>query len=73
MHHQESVCYYIENATESLNKAYLLPFKDHLVQSLQTLKYLQNNRKPSQKEIEKHSITLPPSKCTSFGTQSSIR
>jgi hypothetical protein len=64
-HQQESVCYYIENAMESLGKSYLLPFKEHLLQSLQTLKYLQNNRKPSQKEIEKQSITLPPSKCTS--------
>lgn len=48
---------------ESVEKNYLLPFKEHLIQSMQTLKYLQNNRKPSPKEIEKHSIVLPPSKC----------
>lgn len=51
VHPHEKVCYYIENATESLAKAYLLPFKEHLLQSLQTLKYLQNNRKPTHKEI----------------------
>ena len=51
---------------ESIEKNYLLPFKEHLIQSMQTLKYLQNNRKPSLKEIEKHSIILPPSKCKSF-------
>ena len=56
---------------ESIEKNYLLAFKEHLIQSLQTLKYLQNNRKPSVKEIEKHSIVLPPSKCTPFLTQSS--
>jgi hypothetical protein len=49
--HEDILCYYIENAMESLEKTYLLPFKEHLLQSIQTLKYLQNNRKPSIKEL----------------------
>ena len=49
-HKNEKIsCYYIENALESIHKNYLLPFREHLTQSIQTLKYLQNNRKPSAK------------------------
>ena len=37
--------------------------REHLAQSLQTLQFLQNVRKPSLKEIDNHSVALPPSKC----------
>ena len=68
-------CYYIENAVESMQRPSLLPFREHLVQSMQTMKFLQLNahKKPSLKELEKHFIQLPPSKCTLQITQSSTR
>ena len=37
-------------------------YKKHLVESLQTLRYLRSNRKPSLKELEKHAVHLPVSK-----------
>lgn len=41
-----------------------MPYKEHLNQCIQTMKYLVHCRKPSLKEIERQSISLPPSKCT---------
>lgn len=71
LHHNESalnnngskMCYYVEGMVESLSKSYLVAYKEHLNQSLQTMKFLQNVRKPLLKEIDRQSITLPQSKC----------
>jgi hypothetical protein len=46
---EKVVCYYIESAVESMHKNYLLPFREHLAQSIQTMKFLQNNRRPALK------------------------
>ena len=51
--------YYIENALKSLVDPALQPIREHIVQSIQTLNYLQNVRKPSSKELEPHSVRLP--------------
>jgi hypothetical protein len=60
------VCYYIESVVESITKSYLQPFKKHLSESVQTLKYLRNNRRPNPKELDRHSVHLPASACISL-------
>ena len=42
-------------------------YREHLIQSLQTFNFMQNVRKPSLKDLEKHSVTLyhrESKKCT---------
>lgn len=55
--------YYIGKASKSLTKPALFLIREHLVQSLQTLQFLQNIKKPSHKEIEKKQVHLNAPKC----------
>ena len=41
--------YYIEQAIKALSKASLYGVREHLTQSMQTLQFLQNIRKPTLK------------------------
>lgn len=64
---QAKVHYYITNLAFSLKKTDFMIYREHLIQSLQTFNFMQNVRKPSLKELEKHSVTLhhrEPKKCT---------
>lgn len=60
------ILYYITNLSLSLRNTDLMIYREHLIQSLQTFNYMQNVRKPSLKELEKHSVNLhhsDPKKC----------
>jgi hypothetical protein len=44
-------CYYISNLSLSLKNTDYMIYKEHLIQSIQTLIYLQKVRKPTLKEL----------------------
>lgn len=63
---EEDQAYYIGKAEKSLTKPSLFAIREHIFQSLQTMQFLLNIRKPSVQEISKKAMALKPSKCTIF-------